>query len=628
MSGNGPIVQWSFLQYKKLNKKTAAPAACVSQSFTQIGSKLLAYGGCNYNGEPLSQLFLYDTQSYEWSEPGDAAEFQESHPGNRYGHTATVIDMHPPKVMIYGGMVGGGTYEFDAPDGMGMPDSADSSASSAAGESASALVGSSSGPSSPAAPSSFARSFPRFGSKNKRKGKVNKQMEECDFDHAVYLLELNKDRWAWSKPLILGPRVSQPQPRTDHSACKSGTNEVSVFGGWVSGSGPTNELWAFNTADSEWRNVVTSGIQPRARYRHTSEMIGSRMYVLGGSENGEDVAEGARHLSLHELNCETMQWAHPFLSGISPFPRSGHGSAVIGAQTVVVFGGKRSAEQFLNDLCLIDTSSFTVTTVNAVEAYLPTPVANVSVCAVGNRCFVFGGTDKDGECYNDIRSIDVGEYLDSHDITVGEGSSSDYSFKILIIGDSGVGKSALLTRFSDNVFIPTFTSTIGIDFNSRMIRVDKAVCKLEIWDTAGQERFSTITANYYRGAQGALLVYDVDSKSSFEHVRQWYDRAKMLGGSDLECLLVGNKIDLANRQVSFEEGSELAQELGVSFIETSALSGSNVEQAFVTMTAAIKASVDRRNLTGIKDDNLKAAGGVSLATGERKMSALQKCGCN
>jgi hypothetical protein len=120
---------------------------------------------------------------------------------------------------------------------------------------------------------------------------------------------------------------------------------------------------------------------------------------------------------------------------------------------------------------------------------------------VGNRCFVFGGMDGEGECYNDIRSLDVGDYLDSHDITVGEGSASDYSFKILIIGDSGVGKSALLTRFSDNVFLPTFTSTIGIDFNSRMIRVDKAVCKLEIWDTAGQERFSTITANYYRGAQ-------------------------------------------------------------------------------------------------------------------------------
>ena len=123
-----------------------------------------------------------------------------------------------------------------------------------------------------------------------------------------------------------------------------------------------------------------------------------------------------------------------------------------------------------------------------------------------NRCFVFGGTDVRGVCYNDIRMLDVSEYLDADDITVGVGASSDYCFKIIIIGDASVGKSSLLTRFSDNIFLQTYSTTIGIDFNTKMIRVDKSICKLEIWDTAGQERFSTITANYYRGAQGALLV--------------------------------------------------------------------------------------------------------------------------
>jgi hypothetical protein len=468
MHGSGPIVQWSFLQFKKTNKKAAVPSPCVSQTLTQIGTKLLTFGGCSFHGDPLSQLFLYDTQSYEWSQPSDESDFQESHPGCRYGHSATLVDMHPPKVMVYGGMVGGGTYEFDAPDT--AEDTGDTS--------------------------SFGRSF---FSNAKRKGKQNRQMEELDEN--VYFLELAADKWKWTKPLVLGPRSSQPTPRADHSASKTGTNEVSIFGGWVGSNGPTNELWTFNVVEMEWKKSITSGIQPRARYRHTSEVIGTKLYILGGSENGEDVADGCRHLGLHELNIETMQWAHPFLAGISPFPRSGHCSAVIGAQTLAVFGGKRTAELFMNDLFLIDTSSMTVTMVNAVENALPTPVGSASLSAVGNRCFVFGGMDGEGECYNDIRSLDVGDYLDSHDITVGEGSASDYSFKILIIGDSGVGKSALLTRFSDNVFLPTFTSTIGIDFNSRMIRVDKAVCKLEIWDTAGQERFSTITANYYRGAQ-------------------------------------------------------------------------------------------------------------------------------
>jgi Ras-related protein Rab-1A len=191
-----------------------------------------------------------------------------------------------------------------------------------------------------------------------------------------------------------------------------------------------------------------------------------------------------------------------------------------------------------------------------------------------------------------------------------------------------VGKSAILTRFSENLFLDSYTTTIGIDFNSKMIRVDRAVCKLEVWDTAGQERFSTITANYYRGAQGALLVYDISRRDSFERVKVWYDRARQLGGQDLECVLVGNKADLPDsaRTVSSAEGAAMAKEMGdIPFVETSALSGSNVEAAFVTMTANIKKSVDRRGLTGVRSGNLQKAGGVSLASGDRKMKFSERC---
>lgn len=123
-------------------------------------------------------------------------------------------------------------------------------------------------------------------------------------------------------------------------------------------------------------------------------------------------------------------------------------------------------------------------------------------------------------------------------------------------------------------------------------------------------------------------MYDVSCRMSFEKVKSWYERAKILGGADLECILIGNKIDLADRAVTFEDGSALAQDLGIAFIETSALNGSNVEQAFVAMTSSIKSSVDRRNLTGIKDGNLKSSGGVTLASSESKMTTMQKCGCN
>jgi hypothetical protein len=103
-----------------------------------------------------------------------------------------------------------------------------------------------------------------------------------------------------------------------------------------------------------------------------------------------------------------------------------------------------------------------MTTVNVVENAVPSPITNASLSAIGNTCYVFGGTDINGACFNDIRFVDLTEYLDERDITVGEGAASDYSFKILIIGDAAVGKSALLTRFSENVFLDSYTSTIGL----------------------------------------------------------------------------------------------------------------------------------------------------------------------
>jgi small GTP-binding protein len=162
-----------------------------------------------------------------------------------------------------------------------------------------------------------------------------------------------------------------------------------------------------------------------------------------------------------------------------------------------------------------------------------------------------------------------------------------------------------------------------------MIRVDHVICKLEIWDTAGQERFSTITANYYRGAQGALRVYDVGQRDSFEQVQKWFDRAKQLGGEHLETILIGNKCDLqeSDREVTTVEGELLAKELKIPFVETSALSGYNVEAAFVSMTSNIKKSVDRRGLTGVQGKGVKKAGGVKIGTGDAKMNTIDKCGC-
>ncbi len=125
MNNSTPLVQWTFLQYKKSSSQKNAVSQstpCFLNSCTQIGSKFLIYGGCDYHGEALSSTFLYDTMTYQWSSPKDESNFQEDFPGPRYGHSATLIDMHPPRVMIFGGIVGGGMFEFDAPDSLESPD--------------------------------------------------------------------------------------------------------------------------------------------------------------------------------------------------------------------------------------------------------------------------------------------------------------------------------------------------------------------------------------------------------------------------------------------------------------------------------------------------------------------------
>ncbi|CAN1333798.1 GTP-binding protein YPTM2 [Linum perenne] len=149
----------------------------------------------------------------------------------------------------------------------------------------------------------------------------------------------------------------------------------------------------------------------------------------------------------------------------------------------------------------------------------------------------------------------------------------DYLFKLLLIGDSGVGKSCLLLRFADDSYLDSYISTIGVDFKIRTVEQDGKTIKLQIWDTAGQERFRTITSSYYRGAHGIIVVYDVTDQESFNNVK----------------LLVGNKSDLtSNKVVSYETGKALADELGIPFMETSAKNASNVEDAFMAMSAAIK----------------------------------------
>ncbi|KAL1479683.1 hypothetical protein MTO96_051655 [Rhipicephalus appendiculatus] len=165
----------------------------------------------------------------------------------------------------------------------------------------------------------------------------------------------------------------------------------------------------------------------------------------------------------------------------------------------------------------------------------------------------------------------------------------DYLFKLLLIGDSGVGKSCLLLRFADDTYTESYISTIGVDFKIRTIELEGKTIKLQIWDTAGQERFRTITSSYYRGAHGIIVAYDVTDQESFNNVKQWLQEIDRYACENVNKLLVGNKCDLTTKKVvDYTTAKEFADQLGIPFLETSAKNATNVEQAFMTMAAEIK----------------------------------------
>ena len=157
----------------------------------------------------------------------------------------------------------------------------------------------------------------------------------------------------------------------------------------------------------------------------------------------------------------------------------------------------------------------------------------------------------------------------------------DYLFKVLLIGNSSVGKSSLLLRFVDNQWSDLFVPTIGVDFKIRTMEIDNKNVKLQIWDTAGQERFKNITASYYRGAHGIFVVYDISDTESFKNINNRLNEIEKNANKNVYKILVGNKCDLEDkRTVSYQQGKELAETYGMQFIETSAKSNTNVDEAF------------------------------------------------
>ena len=194
---------------------------------------------------------------------------------------------------------------------------------------------------------------------------------------------------------------------------------------------------------------------------------------------------------------------------------------------------------------------------------------------------------------------------------------------------TGVGKSCLLLQFTDKRFQPVHDLTIGVEFGARLIPIDGRQVKLQIWDTAGQESFRSITRSYYRGAAGALLVYDITRRETFLQLEKWLDEARQNASQNMVIMLIGNKLDLEHkRAVSKEEGMEFARKNGLIFLETSAKTAENVEKAFVETATSIYNNIKK----GVYD--LKKEVGIRVGTSEGKPSGGgdgqkggESCGC-
>ncbi|KAJ4886676.1 Ras-related protein RABA1g [Raphanus sativus] len=208
----------------------------------------------------------------------------------------------------------------------------------------------------------------------------------------------------------------------------------------------------------------------------------------------------------------------------------------------------------------------------------------------------------------------------------------DFLYKVVLIGDSGVGKSNLLSRFTRNEFSLESKSTIGVEFATRTIHVDDKIVKAQIWDTAGQERYRAITSAYYRGALGALLVYDVTRHVTFENVERWLKELRDHTDANIVIMLVGNKADLRHlRAVSTEDATAFAEREKTFFMETSALEALNVEDAFTQLLSQIYRVASKRALdVGDGDDGDQSAlpKGQSIHVGSKgDVSEVKKIGC-
>ena len=204
-----------------------------------------------------------------------------------------------------------------------------------------------------------------------------------------------------------------------------------------------------------------------------------------------------------------------------------------------------------------------------------------------------------------------------------EDDNYEMMFKVVIVGDSFVGKTNIMSKYLKNEFHEDSKATVGVEFGSRQFNIEGHVIKAQIWDTAGQERYKAITSAYYKGAKGAFVVYDITRKESFDNVTKWAEQLKSSADKNLTIIIIGNKVDLEDqRQIKAEEGQNKANELESAFIETSASSGTNLDKAFEMMINEVYKKCHEEMLA---EGDIEIEGGEDINLAKKTENTKKAC---